>query len=454
MFRRGGTQLESGGEMSHPMGAESMYSRSQGVLRRTGVTEVNTAKAPALQFRRNPLESIGIGLIGVGSRGRRHLTEIISTPGVHVAAVCEIYEPRLGWALATAREAGQDVKGYRDYQELIADKSVDAIIIATPDHWHARMVIDGCAEKKDIYVQKCLTRTLHEAKEIVTAVKESDRVLQLAHTRRSEPIYHRMREIYDTGILGPVSLVNITMFRNTGSGAWDWEIEPEGSPETIDWQQFLGPAPKREFDPDRFFRWRKYWDYGTGISGDLLSHEWDAANFVMKAGIPETCIASGGIYYWKGNREVPDVLNVVYDYPEKGLSITWNCTFANSAYGLNTGTHIYGKNASLKYNYSDKIMEVFLEPYHETDAEHIRAIRSAGRESENDCSEPLYTFVRGDELYVTSHFQNFIDCVRTRQRPRCNEDDAFEEAVTAIMSVISYKEQRLVRWDPIAREIV
>lgn len=405
---------------------------------------------------RSPFDAIGIGLIGVGDRGKRHLTEVMDTPGTQLRAVCDIYKPRLAYAVDTVRKFNPEVRGYSDYRKVLDDPGVDAIIVATPDHWHSRITVDGANAGKDIYVQKCLTRTLPEAKAIVNSVKANKSVLQLGHTRRSEPLYHRMREIYGSGVLGPVSSANITMYRNTASGAWDWKIEPEGSPETIDWAQFLGSAPQRPFDPDRFFRWRKYWDYGTGISGDLLSHEWDALNFVMDLGIPATCIASGGIYCWKEKREVPDVLNVVYDYTARGLAVMWNCTFSNSASGINTGTHILGKNASLKYDYSDKLMQVFLEPLVEEGMEHIRDIKADRKKTGQkcDCGTPLYSFARDEQSYATSHFQNFIDCVRSRQKTRCNEDAAFEEAVTSIMSVIAYKEKRLVRWDPVKQEIV
>lgn len=408
--------------------------------------------------RWNPLQTVGIGLIGVGSRGKRHLTEVIETPGTRIVAVCDIFSKRLDWAVETARRSNPDAKGYADYRELLQDPAVDAVIIATPDHWHSRMTIDGANAKKDIYVQKCLTRTVEEATAMVQAVKRNGCVLQLGHTRRSEPIYHQMKQVYGSGLLGQVSVVDITMFRNSASGAWDWEIEAEGNPGTINWVEFLGDAPAREFDPERYFRWRKFWDYGTGISGDLLSHEWDAVNFVMDLGIPASCIASGGVYYWKERREVPDVFSAVYEYPHRGLSVLWNCTFSNSAYGINTGTHLYGKNATLKYDYSGKSVDVFLEPHIDENSEIMRELRdrlqATGSKPMPDCGNPVYSLTRNDHFYVTSHFENFIDCVRSRERTRCNEDEAFEEAVTSVMSVIAYKEQRPVSWDPVKQILV
>jgi len=411
------------------------------------------AKAPGLRFRANPLEAVGIGLIGVGSRGKRHVTEVMATPGTELRAVCDIYTKRLDWAVKTGKERAPNIKGYKDYRELLADKDVDAIIVATPDHWHSKMTIEGAVAGKDVYVQKCLTRTIGEAKAIVKAVKDNKRVLQLGHTRRSQPIYHRMKEIYGTGLLGQVSIVNITMFRNTAEGAWIWEIEPDGGPDTIDWEEFQGNAPKRDFDADRYFRWRKYWDYGTGISGDLLSHEWDAVNFIMDLGIPSTCIASGGIYEWKDKREVPDVFNVVYDYPDKKLAVVWNCTFANSAFGISTGTEIFGKNAAIRYHYKGGYVEVYVEPESDTDLGFIEELTKEQPDIRSG-KAPLYRYAEDDKLYVTSHFQNFVECVRSRAKPRCCEDHAFQEAVTAVMSVEAYKGRKMVAWDPASQTIV
>ncbi len=440
-----------------------------GALELQGAQKTGVGKskpgAPAIISKRNPADKIGIGLIGCGDRGKQHMTEILNTSDARFSAVCDVFNKRLDYAVNLVKKQNPEVKGYDNYRRLLEDKNVDAIIVATPDHWHSKMTIDGADAGKDVYCQKCFTRTVEEAKAMVQAIKRNKRILQLGHTRRSQAVYHRMKEVYGTGVLGRVSIVNITMFRNSAQGAWDWTIEPEGNPETINWNEFLGSAPQREFDADRYFRWRKYWDYGTGISGDLLSHEWDAVNFVMGLGIPSTCIASGGIYFWKEKREVPDVLNVVYDYPERQLAVTWNSTFSNSASGIDVGTHIYGKNATIHYGRGDAGMEVFLEPASKTNLkffdEASRGERAqSGAEGKTakpavrDEKVPLYTYARGDNLVVTSHFQNFLDCVRSRERTRGNEDTALEEAATAIMSVVAYKEKRMVRWDPVNQRIV
>ncbi len=399
-----------------------------------------------LRRRANPLNKIGIGLIGAGDRGRQHIAEALGTSDCQLRAVCDIYTRRLDWAVETVRNSNPNVRGYRDYRKLLEDKDVDAIIVATPDHWHSRMTIDGAYAGKDVYVQECLTRTIEEAEAIVKAVKETKCVLQLGHTRRSQPVYHRMKEIYGSGILGPVSLVNISIYRNSAQGAWEWAIDEDATPEMINWNEFLGSAPRRPFDPDRYFRWRKYWDYGTGISGDLLSHEWDAINFVMGLGIPATCIASGGIYCWKEKREVPDVFNAVFDYPDRKLAVVWNCTFGNSASGVNLGTMIYGKHATIEYGRGGDL-EVYVEPRGKTDFSSMPGL-------EQEARQPGGALVRPQHAAHEVGFDQTRWEVRSRAKTRCNEDEAFQEAVTAIMSVKAYKERKMVRWDPASRRIV
>ena len=184
----------------------------------------------------------------------------------------------------------------------------------------------------------------------------------------------------------------------------------------------------------------------------MFSHSYDALNFILDLGIPKTCVASGGVYFWKEKREVPDVFNAVWDYPERSLVLTFNSTFSNSSQGIETGTQIFGQNASYAGG------RVFLEPVTDRNIEIISELRKQREEKGEDVGRgeaiPVYTYTREDALYFTSHMQNFIDCVRSREKPRCHEDVAFEEAVICIMSVIAYKEGRKVTWDSVRQEVV
>ena len=386
--------------------------------------------------------------------------EAVNASGAQVRGICDIYSGHLEKALS--RVNNPNIKSYRDYTKMLENKDIDAIIIATPDHLHAQMTIDAAEAGKDIYVEKCMTRTIPEAKAVVIAVKRNKRVLQLGHGGRSSPTNIKAAEIYNSGRLGKVTLVRIWRSGNSNEGLWinyggnrNYSIPPDSDSKYIDWNKFLGSAPKGTFDMNRYFHWRCYWDYGTGIAGDLLSHSFDQVNQIMRIGIPETCVATGGIYYWDDGREVPDVFNVIYDYPSKGLAVTWNSEFNNSYIGREM--QFLGKNATLES--FGRGFRVFLEPYSDKNREILNKLREKRKEKGENTSRgekiPAYTYSGKEEgLYYTNHMQNFIDCVQTRERTRCNEDDGFEEVVSCIMSVIAYKEKRMVKWDKVKQEVI
>ena len=292
-------------------------------------------------------DRIQVGVIGVGKRGqglmisagfaqpsqlegrRQRLgTEGQAPLDIRIAAICDIYDSYADWGVTAA---GQGARRYRTHQELLASKEIDAVIIATPDHWHAPMAGAAAHAGKHIYLEKCFTHQVPETFELLRAVKESKVVLQLGHQRRSGSLYSMARDVIQKNLLGKITLIQTFSNRNTANGAWVYAIPPDAGPHNIDWEQFLGNAPKRSFDLDRFFRWRKYWDYGTGLLGDLFSHEWDGVDVAMNGlGMPATAVASGGVYFWKEKREVPDVLQVVYEYPERDLTLVYNATQASS----------------------------------------------------------------------------------------------------------------------------
>ena len=248
---------------------------------------------------------------------------------VVLTGICDVFDIRAERGLAAStndiRPGGgsralKGAKRFLNYREMLEGDEVDAVIIATPDHWHAQMTIDAVNAGKHVYCEKCMTRTADETFRVTEAVKKSGMVFQLGHQGRQQQSYDKARQIIRKNILGPITLVEATTNRNSPNGAWVYDIHEEATPENIDWQQFEGPAPNKvPFNMERFFRWRCWYDYGTGLSGDLLSHEYDAANQILELGIPKSAVASGGIYFFKDGRDVPDVFQpVVHDHPRVG----------------------------------------------------------------------------------------------------------------------------------------
>ena len=211
-----------------------------------------------------PSDRITVGMIGVGARAHQLMPAIQAVPGTEIVGVCDAYKGRLERAV---ERTGGRAKIYPDYQAILADKSIDAVVIATPDHWHKTIAIAALRAGKDVYIEKPLTYAIDEGVAIVDEVRKTGRVLQVGSQGISEKLQQKAREIIQSGRLGQITMIRATFNRNTASGAWIYPIPPDASPQTVNWETFLGSAPKRPYDAARFFRWRCYWDYSGGISG-------------------------------------------------------------------------------------------------------------------------------------------------------------------------------------------
>lgn len=396
---------------------------------------------------------------------------------IEIAAVCDIFEANAKTGLeaaangqrATVVAGSPTVKRYRHYPELLADRDIDAVIIAAPDHWHAQMTIDAARAGKHVYVEKPLTRTFAEIDAVRQAVRESGIVLQLGHQNRQIEAYRKAKEIIDKNVLGKISLVEICTNRNSPVGAWVYPIHPDASPETIDWQQFVATTNPHEFSLERFFRWRCWWDYSTGLAGDLLTHDYDCINQILRMGIPQSVVSSGGVYFYKDGREVPDVWQTVLEYPDRGLSVLYSASLASNK---QRGRLIMGQDASMDLGTTLTV----------TPDDQSERYRSYFESGVMKSGEPMLNFVPGQtkvdavssatEKYFASrglmytysegkrvdttylHLRDWLSCVRFGGQPACNIDEAFDEAVTAAMTTVSYREQRTVRWDADAQKLI
>jgi predicted dehydrogenase len=252
------------------------------------------------------------GIVGVGMEGSNLLTTAIQLPGVECAAACDLYDGRH----ELAREiVGKPIPTTRQYKELLANKDIDAIIVAVPDHWHKQVVIDGVAAGKDVYCEKPFSHTPADGLALVEAAKKSDRIVMVGAQRTSSVLCAKAKELYDRGAIGTLSLVEATLGRNDPTGAWEYPPPPDLSPENLDWDTWLGTAPKKPFDPLAFARWRCWKEYGTGVAGDLLVHLISGMQAVLGINeIPKRVSAFGGIYRWKDGRDMPDVHGALFEY--------------------------------------------------------------------------------------------------------------------------------------------
>jgi len=341
---------------------------------------------------------------------------------VRVGAVCDVYEPNLERAIsaAAAAQGGISPKAYRNYKQLLDDKSIDAVLIASPEHWHHRMVLDALAAGKDVYVEKPLCHTPEEGVELVAAEKRSKNIVQVGMQRRSYDLYQEGRKIVAAGTLGNVRMVR-SWWLNTQLGGTKVE-KLEGK---LDWEQWLGPVGKRPLDPDIFRRWRLYSDFAGGIVADQGAHVYDGIHMLMGAGNPLAVTAAAGRPHAPGG-DTPESVVVTAEYPQDFIGV-FTVNYAAMRYKSRNDqmNHLDGDKARMDIGRED--LRVFMQGAEETPAIEKRSERGFG--------------------YATDlHVQNFMECVRTRKTPAAPMWLGFQAALVVQLANRSLKEGRRIQW--------
>ncbi len=266
-------------------------------------------------------DTIRLGVIGAGIIGFYNIESALSVPGVGLAAVCDLYDGRL----ARAKERfGEDLVTTRDYREILVRDDIDVVLIATPDHWHDIISIDAMKAGKAVYCEKPMVQQVDEGHNVIQAERQYDATFQVGSQGVSSIVMKKAQDLYRAGEIGELILVEAAYDRHSSLGAWQYSIPPDASPETIDFDTFLGDTQKVPFDPVRFFRWRNYQAYGTGIAGDLFVHLFSWLHWIIGSDGPNRIYGSGGLRYWKDGRDVPDVLTCVVDYPQAATHPAFN----------------------------------------------------------------------------------------------------------------------------------
>ncbi len=462
---------------------------------------------------KNANDIIQLGVIGLGGNGRGHLRSLDSLANqARVVAVCDIYKPRLRQGVEMT-----GAKGYHNYEDLLADPNIDAVIISTPDHWHAQMAIDAMRAGKDVDVEKPMALTIDEARRMVEVAKETGRILAVDSEHTAHGIWKAAKAVVDGGVLGKLLWSQTSRSRNSLEPPWNYKLEAEATPDNLDWERWLGPSRKVPFDRERFFRWRKFFEYGGGIATDLYVHHLTPLVKVTSAGFPARAVGAGGNWFHSVETiKVPDTFFMALDYPSK-QTIVVGGSLANS---VEMPIVIRGREANILFfgpdhrrpaylhiqaegafagKVREKIEQLGLEgswvgagseagrsdfsrlPLAQQEQMIANALGEAGVKAEWEAAVEKTPSLAASPDQRTEYFtrlfsrrsrraeqavfridsppaesfdENFLRCIRTREKPVLDGELGYMVQVAVNMSVESYRQNKVVFFDPKSGKMV
>lgn len=411
------------------------------ITRRTAIAALGAASQ-----LRAANDQINLAFIGVGIRGTQLLEEFKTLPGLRVAGAADVYD---GHHIAAREQTREDLFVTREYERILDRKDVDAVVIATPDHLHAKMTLDALSAGKHVYLEKPMTWSIEQGLQVRDAARKSGKKVSIGSTVKASAIVKAAREVVKSGRLGKVNMIRMSNHRNSPEGAWVYPVPPDASPTTVDWKRFLGPAPQRAFDANVFFRWRCWWEYSGGVATDLFVHLLTQLHEVMGVTAPRSVVSQGGIYRWKDGRTVPDVMNSIYQYDE-GFVADMYVNLGNGRFAAPTS--VMGSEGTLVFEGQNRLMV-----YPENAPGPVQRYGSMGwpaamREEylakgrNGAASSPA----KPEEIRVEpgpSAYEMFLDAVRNGGPVPQTVDEGFAAAGAAHLANIAYKAGRRAGWD-------
>ena len=379
-------------------------------------------------------ERLKVGVIGCGGMANSHMDALLKmrqTDNVEIAAVCDIFTKRLE---AAAAKTG--AMAYKEYQGLLARKDLDYVLIASPEHWHHQMILDALDAGKHVYVEKPMTHTIVQAKEVVKRVKESGLKLQVGVQGMSDESYEVANQYIQDGTLGKVVIAQTDYSRNYTGDFWAYKIDPDAQPGVnLNWEAWLGPAPKRAWDPRRFFQWRRYWDYSGGIATDLFIHR--VTRILKSVGLtfPDFVAGTGGTWNFVDSvAEIPDTFNMLCDYPG-GPTVSLVSSLANDT----PVEHVLrGHRATLEFTRTGFVIT----PQRTSTKDIINPVSGS---TTDEKGRLVYTKKGAED--VTLHHRNLMGAIRNGEELHCDASLGYYGVVVTMMGVRSFRERKYLKWD-------
>lgn len=408
-------------------------------------------------------DTVRVACIGFGIMGLNNIRTMLKVPGAELAAVCDLYTGRL----ERAKELfGKDLFVTQDYNEVLNRKDIDAVIVATTDHWHDRISIDAMKKGKAVYCEKPLVHQLSEGWPLITAQKQTNAILQVGSQRVSSVVFAKAKELFKSGEIGALNCIEAFYDRQSAKGAWQYTMPTDASPATVAWHKYQGDAPKQAFDAKRFFWWRNYKDYGTGVAGDLFVHLLSGVHFLTDSLGPQKIFATGQLSYWKDGRDVPDVMTAIMDYPATAqhppFQVLLRVNFI-SGLGDKGLTRFIGNEGAIDFSGSEFVIrhnkmpkapgiggwDAF-ETYPEAMQKEILSKYDAQYSKEDrtvtQAKDITYKAPQGysDSL---DHFINFFESVRSRKPVVEDATFGFRAAAPCLACNDSYFKKKVIQWD-------
>jgi predicted dehydrogenase len=408
--------------------------------------------APLLGSPVSPNEKVTVGIVGAGIRGLELMQAVLNVGG-NVAVVCDLYDGHF----RRAQEIQPNTPTTREYREVLDRKDIDAVVIATSDHWHKPIAVEAMKASKDVYCEKPMTHTIPQALEMVKVSKETGRVVQVGSQSRSMQSTHWGKRHLDAGDIGKVYMVQCEIYLAGPVIPWKYPVPPDATPRTVDWERYLGNAPKRPFDAARFFRFRNWWDYGTGITGDNGVHLLSRVHYLMNVQYPLSAVASGAISKLTGDREVPDIHNTLFDYGTFQVVVmasyvcNWDGGEIVRFMGDKGTLELTEQSAQLKPYDEEWDFGYPLESWpKDTKDPFIVAHKDdptadVGTYEKQPHRQPQS--MRETAEGTEDHLRNWFEAIKTREQPIENVDFGCGTAVACHMANISYHEKQRVFWN-------
>ncbi len=424
----------------------------------SNVRELDWHKKTSKRFSAN--DQINIALIGAGGMGQGDTRTALQVDGTKVVASCDLYESRL----QRSKELwGDDIFTTKDYREILVRDDVDAVIVATSDHWHERITTEALQAGKPVYLEKPMVQHLEEGYRLIEAEKKSGVPLIVGSQRTSSILYEKTRDLIEEGEIGELNFVEGYWDRRSAIGAWQYSIPPSASEENIDWDRYRQGMPEIPFDPKHFFRWRNYDDYGTGVAGDLFVHLFSGLHVITGSNGPNRIVSTGGLRYWKDGRDAEDVVLGMFDYPETenhpAFNLALRVNFADGS-GGGSSIRLVGSDGVIEIGWNTVTLRKWRQPQRpgvsigdfdeDTREEFEEYYKERYPESRAQIIDPREFVYRAPDGYNDryDHFVNFFNAVRHGDSITQDGTFGLRACGPALLSNVSLDENRIVNWNP------